>query len=74
MTAAEFIAHTDEIMTTDDVAAFLRVSKSTVRGWRMRRLNGDPDAGPRFYKIPGGQCRYRRSEVDEWFRALVTEA
>ena len=58
----------DDVMSTEDVATTYKVSTRTVRAWRARRLAGDPEAGPPFYRI-GDQCRYRRSEVEEWFYA-----
>jgi hypothetical protein len=56
----------DDVMSTEDVAAAYKVSTRTVRAWRARRLAGDPEAGPPFYRI-GDQCRYRRTEVEDWF-------
>ncbi len=58
----------DEIMTSEAVAKYLQVSPSLVRSWRARRVAGDPEAGPPFYRL-GEACRYRRAEVDEWFTA-----
>ena len=58
----------DDVMTTEQVAAAYKVSPRTVRAWRAKRLAGDPEAGPPWYRL-GDQCRYRRSEVERWFEA-----
>jgi excisionase family DNA binding protein len=51
----------DEVMTTEEVAAFLRVSKKTVEKWRHEGV------GPRRYKV-GRHLRYLRSEVLAWVK------
>ena len=49
----------DEFLTTDDVAALLRTSASTVRWWRHA------GRGPRGFKV-GRRVLYARVDVDEF--------
>lgn len=46
-------------LTRDEVAARLRVPKSTVEGWAVQ------GCGPRFAKF-GRHVRYRLSDVESW--------
>jgi predicted DNA-binding transcriptional regulator AlpA len=45
------------LLTTFDLAAFLRVSPWTVRGWRKR------GRGPRFFRLSDRTVRYSLSHV-----------
>ncbi len=49
----------DEII----VAAMLRVSRSLLRKWRMRK------EGPPFLRLEGGCIRYRPEDLDSWLGA-----
>lgn len=49
----------DQILTTAEAAAYLRLPKGTLEVWRQR------GQGPRYSKI--GRCvRYRQSQLDEF--------
>lgn len=48
-----------ELMTLDEVAAELRVSRKTLLNWRPLGL------GPRGFRV-GKAVRYRRAEVARW--------
>lgn len=47
------------LMTTAEVAEWLRVKVNTLEHWRSR------GRGPAFRKV-GGVVRYRRSDVENW--------
>ncbi|MDY7101494.1 MAG: helix-turn-helix domain-containing protein [Actinomycetota bacterium] len=49
----------DELLTTDELAALLKVSKDTVHQWRRRAV------GPPGITV-GRYVRYRRTAVDRW--------
>ncbi len=52
------------LMTVEDVAAYLSVSRATVYGWRYRHC------GPPGLRV-GGVVRYRREDVDRWVESQV---
>lgn len=54
----------DELLTVDDLCAELSLPKSTFYKWRGKRL------GPEALRLPSGQLRFRRSEVDRWAESL----
>ncbi|MHA7248027.1 helix-turn-helix transcriptional regulator [Arthrobacter tecti] len=56
-TAAE-----DRLLTFDEVADYLSVSKSTLYSWRSR------EKGPKGISV-GRFVRYRRSDVDAWLQS-----
>lgn len=49
----------DELLTTDETAAFLRRPLGTLAQWRHRRF------GPPSFRV-GGRVVYRRSQVERW--------
>ena len=53
----------DEILTIDEVAAFLKAGKRTV--YRLAASGEIP-----AFKL-GGTWRFRRSELDEWIGASI---
>ena len=53
----------DEILTIDEVAAFLKAGKRTV--YRLAASGGIP-----AFKL-GGTWRFRRSELDQWIAASI---
>ncbi|TCJ21646.1 helix-turn-helix transcriptional regulator [Nocardioides jejuensis] len=55
----------DPLMTPDEAAAYLAISRSTLITWRSRR----PDYGPRAIKI-GGLLRYRLSDLNDWLQGF----
>jgi excisionase family DNA binding protein len=61
------LSQPDEILTTDEVAALLKVPKATVYRWTS------DGSGPPFYKI-GRYNRRKRSEVLAWFDSRQDEA
>jgi excisionase family DNA binding protein len=52
----------DALLTSEEVAVYLRVPRSTLYGWKYR---GD---GPRAIRV-GRLLRYRSSEVERWLDA-----
>jgi excisionase family DNA binding protein len=52
----------DALLTSEEVAAYLRVPRSTLYGWKYR---GD---GPPAIRV-GRLLRYRSSEVERWLDA-----
>jgi|TARA_R110000824_G_scaffold30011_1_gene99185 predicted DNA-binding transcriptional regulator AlpA len=53
----------DELMTLDEVAKYLRVQKQTLYAWRWK--NYKFTRGPKSMKV-GRHVRYRRSDIDAW--------
>jgi excisionase family DNA binding protein len=49
----------EQLMTEDEVAEYLRVTKRTVRAWRLE------STGPPWLRV-GRFIRYRRGDVDGW--------
>jgi excisionase family DNA binding protein len=49
----------DGLLTTEELAEWLRVPVATVRQWRANRQ------GPRGHRV-GRHIRYRRSDVETW--------
>lgn len=56
----------DALMTTDEVAAWLRVSPATLCRWRQ---SGD---GPRCLWLARGVPRYRREDVTGWLEQVAS--
>jgi excisionase family DNA binding protein len=54
----------DELLTLDEVAAELNVSREALYRWRRR------GTGPPSIRLPGGAVRIRRSALQGWLRAL----
>lgn len=50
----------DILLTPDDVARMMRVSRRTVSTWRYR------GKGPRYVHVTHNCVRYRMSEVRKW--------
>ena len=55
----------DEILTLDEVAAYLKAGKRTV--YRLAASGEIP-----AFKL-GGTWRFRRSELDQWIAASINE-
>ena len=51
-------------MTTNEVAARMRVNPCTVRRWRL------DDVGPRYLRV-GGIYRYPVADLEEWISESV---
>jgi len=58
--------HEDEMLTTREVAAYLRLDPLTIYRWRKR------NHGPRWIR-DGRFIRYRRSDVLAWEQQQVTQ-
>jgi excisionase family DNA binding protein len=58
--------HVSELLTIDELSAYLRVPVATLRKWRA---NG---TGPACAKV-GRHLRYRRNEIDRWVAAQEHE-
>jgi excisionase family DNA binding protein len=54
----------EELLTLDQVAAELQVSREVLYRWRRRA------AGPPAIRLPGGAVRIRRSALQGWLRTL----
>lgn len=50
----------DDLMTTEELAKYLRLSPRTVEDHRYR------GKGPEFVTLPTGAIRYRLADVDAW--------
>lgn len=57
---------TDEILTIDEVAAYLKAGKRTV--YRLASSGKIP-----AFKL-GGTWRFQRQEIDRWIKRRTTEA
>jgi excisionase family DNA binding protein len=58
----------DQLLTTDEAAALLRIGKNTLRNMRTA------GKGPRAVRIGEGRAalvRYRRQEIAEWIEKNV---
>jgi predicted DNA-binding transcriptional regulator AlpA len=53
------------LLTTSEVAALLRVNRSTVCRWRMT------GTGPRVTWLSPTTPRYQRADVAEWLRRVA---
>ena len=51
-------------LTIPQVCAELNVSRSTFYDWRAK------GKAPRCIKLPNGEIRVRRTELDRWLKAL----
>jgi excisionase family DNA binding protein len=54
----------DQLLTLDEVAAELRISREALYRWRRR------GTGPPSIRLPGGTVRIRRSALTAWLRTL----
>jgi excisionase family DNA binding protein len=57
----------DELLTLDELAAYLKKPKGTIYGWRYR------GEGPPATSV-GRELRFRRSGVDAWLAAHTEPA
>lgn len=51
------------LLTTHELAEFLRLSDWTIKDWRRRNY------GPKFFRLPSGRVRYSLVEVKSWLEA-----
>ncbi len=54
----------DELLTLDEAAAELKISREALYRWRRR------GTGPPSIRLPGGTVRIWRSDLTRWLRAL----
>ena len=52
----------DEVVTPEELAAELKISRATIYSWRSRRQ------GPEGF-VAGGSLRFRRSAITRWLAA-----
>lgn len=63
-----------EILTVDDVAGWLKVSKSQVYELtKARTRSGDPRKHPLPVLRVGSSVRFRKSDVEAWVEKLVAQ-
>ncbi|WP_369370754.1 helix-turn-helix transcriptional regulator [Promicromonospora sp. Populi] len=55
----------EELLTTDEVAAWLKVAPSTVCRWRMK------GKGPRVHWLSSSLPRYDRKDVTAWLKQVA---
>ncbi|GAA2841716.1 helix-turn-helix transcriptional regulator [Kribbella solani] len=60
MSTATTAISSRERLTVAEVCADLGVSRSTFYEWRVKRI------GPRCIKLPNGEIRVRRIELERW--------
>jgi predicted DNA-binding transcriptional regulator AlpA len=58
---------TSNLLTISEVIAEIRVPRATFYRWRQLRK------GPRSIKLPNGDVRIRRSELERWLASLEDE-
>lgn len=51
-------------MSVDEVVEELIITRSTFDKWRAKRV------GPPATRLPNGQLRFRRSDLEEWMEGL----
>jgi excisionase family DNA binding protein len=59
---------TGPLLTVTEVCQELGIARSTFYDWKTK------GSGPRCYKLPNGDLRIRRVDLDEWFASLQVEA
>ena len=59
-------AMTQELMTRNDAADYLGVTKDTLAQMASRGI------GPQFAKLSGRIVRYRRTDIDAWVEEKLT--
>lgn len=54
-----------DLMTTAEVAEYIRTPEATLRFWRHR------NEGPRAFRLGGKRVMYRRQDVDAWLMEQI---
>ena len=57
----------EELMTTQEVADYLRIKKQTLEAWRSKNINNIP-----YIKI-ATSVRYRRRDLEEWVQKQLNK-
>ncbi|MDN5860601.1 MAG: helix-turn-helix domain-containing protein [Pseudonocardia sp.] len=60
-----------ELLTLDETAALLRISRKTLINWRATRRPGIPVG---FRPAGGRGVLFRRTDVDQWIEQQVRDA
>jgi predicted DNA-binding transcriptional regulator AlpA len=60
--------HPDELLTTPEVAAILRLSTKTLENWRWRK------EGPPYQRISRRAIFYRRGDLQQWVHDQTVRA
>lgn len=55
-----------DLMTTSEVAEYLRLPEATLRFWRH-----EGKTGPRAFRMGGRRVMYRRQDVDAWLMQQI---
>jgi excisionase family DNA binding protein len=63
------MADQDELLTVDELADLLKVTRQTIYAWRADRTTGPP-----AIKVGGNRLRFRRRDVDAWLDARSEKA
>lgn len=67
-TASTTRSRHDEVLTIKEVIAELKVERSTYYDWRAK------GKAPKSYRLPNGEIRIRRSELELWLESLEEAA
>jgi predicted DNA-binding transcriptional regulator AlpA len=60
----------EELLTAQEVADYLKMSRATVNNWRY----ANPRRGPEFIKLGGdGDVRYPKGKFEEWLKSSQKE-
>jgi predicted DNA-binding transcriptional regulator AlpA len=54
----------NEALTVPEILAELKISRSTFYDWRAKRK------APRSFRLPNGEIRIKRAELDRWIESL----
>jgi excisionase family DNA binding protein len=57
----------DDLLTTEELARYLRLSPRTVEDYRYR------GKGPEYKTLPTGAIRYKLADVDAWIASGMEE-
>ncbi|MFE1081744.1 helix-turn-helix transcriptional regulator [Nocardiopsis alba] len=57
----------EPLLTLSEVLAEIKVPRSTFDDWRKKGL------APRCFRLPNGQLRIRRADLDSWLAARMEE-
>lgn len=67
MISENIIGTTKEVLTSDEVARYLGVSKSCIYKWTMNRQI------PHYKSPTGKMCFFNRKEIEEWMQTYKVE-
>ena len=58
----------DEVLTIPDVIRIWKIPRATFYRWRQL------GKGPKSYKLPNGEIRIRRADLNDWLKTLEESA